>query len=223
MAGSTSVTRLRYLGEFAIIAAAVALGAVWPTVYTLVGVLVAPALVVALVALIMPRWVQGPRWRNGMRVYMHGATALSATAVVSLAAVIALSHSDPVDIIVQGDTVGRVVVVYNIPNGAPDVRTDGRQVLEIPVSRVLLTQASPSEGWWRAGERRFFVRDPDGLRPVAGGGSSSGVASSWSGCTARFDYFVIRPDAAVSEEDQARLEDSRSWGLQCEGGRLTRR
>jgi len=217
------VRRLLHFGEWVVIGAGIALGSVWPSIYTVVAIAVLPAFFVALGAVVQPMLVEGQGRRQWLRTYLHGSAAISAFMLVFQSVWLLFTHSAPVDIIVEAGSAGPVIVVYEVIDGVPLQEFEGRRVYEIPSSRVLATQSEPNGGWWLQGERRFFAREERGnLRKIPGRTGSSGTAQ-WGGCTARFDEFIIMPNNEVPEELYWKLDDRESWNVVCTDGQLTMR
>jgi hypothetical protein len=72
--------RLLYLLETLVIAAAVLLGTVWPSAYTIIGLLVLPGAVMAVIGVLRPVFFAGRRWAQR---YIHLCAVLSLLAVVT--------------------------------------------------------------------------------------------------------------------------------------------
>jgi len=217
------VRRWLHFAQSVIIGSGIALGAIWPSIYTLIAIAVLPAFFVALAAVAHPRLVDGRGWRRWLRTYLQGGTAASAFVLVWQAGWMVFTYSAPIDVVVEAGVAGPVLVVYGVADSEPLREWEGRRVYEIPPSRVLLTQAGPNDGWWLHGDRRFFARQQDGsLRMIPGKTGRSG-RTQWNGCSARVDWFILLPEKNVPEELYSELDARESWKVECRGGQLTRR
>lgn len=216
------MTRVVYLGEALVIAGAILLGAAWPSLYTIVALLVLPSLIVALVGLTVPRLLARVGVWQIIRIYLHVAAGLSSAALASQVIWMYLSHSAPVDVVVPQGVVGPVIVVYGVPGGSTVNVTEGRLIYDIPRSRVLALASHPNDGWWRESERRFFMKDASGSHVKVAGSVGSSGTSAWGGCSARFDEYWIVPERPIAGASPEVNEPG--WGcIGCVDGRLTTR
>jgi hypothetical protein len=217
--------RIIYLAEMIGIVLGLFLGAVWPSLFTVVALVSLPAFFIAAVALARPSILasQGTRDpRQSLRRYVHFSAFVSVTAVLYWTGRMAATHNAPVDIIVPAGLSGPVRILFAVSGGVPASNNGRRSVFEIPPERILVSEARRDDGWWRNSELRFFARDNAGLQEIRGKAGSAGTEVVGT-CAVSYEDFSIEPRVKTPQSVFRELDDRSVRNLKCEGGRITRR